>query len=126
MAKDNKNFEVSFPAAADLSLKQFTYVLIDSAGEIAAVTGITDIIFGILQNKPDAQGKPASVVPMGSGGISKIVLGATVAIGIRVGTSTAGKAVADASTNFNGGILTEGGVLDDIGSVLLSSSTATV
>ena len=124
MAKDNKNFEVSFPAGADLSALQFRVIKLDSSKEIVIVTAITDIPFGILQNKPDAQGKPAAIVPIGSGGISKIVLGATLATGVLVGTSTAGKAVADATTNFNLGILIDSGVLDDIGSVLLTSLTA--
>ena len=125
MATDNKNFEVSFPAGADLSAKQYTVVKLNSSGKIVVVSAITDIPIGILQNKPDADGKPADIVPIGSGGISKIVLGATVATGILIGTSTAGKAIADATTNFNLGILTEGGALNDVGSILLTSLTAT-
>ncbi len=124
MSTDNKNFEITLEAGADLSLKQFTVVKLNSSKQLVVVTAITDIPFGILQNKPDAQGKPAAVVPIGSGGVSKIVLGATVATGILIGMSTAGKAVADATTNFNLGILIDSGVLDDIGSILLTSLTA--
>lgn len=60
---------------------------------------------------------------MGSGGVSQIVLGATLAPGVLSGTSTAGKAVADASTNYTLGLLLSGGDLDDLGRILLAPMT---
>ena len=120
MSFDNRILTHPFPASGDLSGKKFYAVKINSDGEIVVATAITDIIFGILQNEPDAQGKEASVALEG---ISKIVLGATLAIGVQCGTSTAGKAIADASTNYTIGTIVQGGVSGDIGSVHLNHAT---
>ena len=122
MTTANNLLKVSFPAGADISAKKYQVVKMNTSGEIVAVTAITDIPFGILQNEPDAQGKPASVCVAG---ISKIVLGATLTPGARVGTGATGKAVADATTNFNIGVLTKGGADTEVGAVLLDSKTAT-
>lgn len=125
MATDNKAFVVTEEAGADLSALQYRAVKMNTSGKIVVIAAITDIPYGILQNKPDASGKPAEICPISSGGISKIVLGETLTPGVRVGTSTVGKAEADATTNFNLGVLREGGDLDDVGSILLGSLTAT-
>lgn len=124
MSTDNKNFSISLPANVDLSAKQYTVVELNTSGKLIAATAITNIPVGILQNKPDAADKPGHIVPVGAGGVSKIVLGATLTPGVLVGISAAGKAVADASTNFTLGILLQGGDLNDVGSVLLGPLTA--
>ncbi len=120
MAFDNRILTHGFPASGDLSGNKFRAVKIDSNGEIAVATAITDIIIGILQNEPDAQGKEASVALEG---ISKIVLGATLAIGVQCGTGTDGRAVADAATNYTIGTILQGGDAGDVGSVHLNRAT---
>lgn len=123
MATDNKSLEISLPVNADLSASQYKVVELNTSGKLIDITAITRIPIGILQNKPDTANKPGAVMPLG-GGVSKIRLGATLTAGALVGVSAAGKAVADATTNYTLGILLEGGDDDDIGSVLLTPLTA--
>jgi hypothetical protein len=82
---------VSFQAAADLSAKQFRAVKIDANGQIAAISAVTDIPIGILQDKPAAQGRAGGVM---LDGISKWVGGANLAKGDRVGVDSQGRCVA--------------------------------
>ena len=122
MATENKLFTISLPAGADLSALQYRAVKLNSSGNVVVIAAITDIIIGILQNKP-ASGEPAEIAPISAGGVSKLILGETLAIGVKVGPSTVGKAEADVVTNHTIGILLEGGDLDDVGSVLLGATT---
>lgn len=120
MSTDNKLFTVPFEAGADLSGKQFYAVKLNSSKQVVLVTAITDIVLGILQNTPDAQGKEASVCLEG---ISKFVFGATLVPGVLAGVDSDGKGAADATTNFTMGLVIDGGVDGDIGSIHLSRST---
>ena len=91
---------VSFPAAADLSGKQYHIVDMESDGEVTFTTAATDNPVGILQNKPAAAGRAASVA---IGGITKIVVGSGstgggFAIGARLVSDGAGRAVEFDST----------------------------
>lgn len=125
MTTDNRFNDLSEPAGADLSSSQFKVVQMNTSGKIIDMTAITEIPIGILQNEfVDAAGKPAHFTPMNSGGLSKIRLGATLTPGVLVGSAADGRAVPDATTNFTLGLLTKGGVADDIGTVLLGSFTA--
>ncbi len=112
---------ITLPASGDLSGSQFCGVLIDSAGEAALAQGNAspgEIVIGILQNKPNAQGKPAIIQ---IAGISKIKAGATLAtIGTRLSTDATGEAVAYATTDFLVGVqLSAAGADSDIISCLL-------
>lgn len=78
-------------AENDLSAKQFYALeLGTAAGEVDACDGATDLVVGILQNKPTA-GKAAVVR---THGISKAVAGGSITRGNRVGTHTDGTLVA--------------------------------
>lgn len=121
MAYDNKTLTLPFKAGADLSAKQFYSVYLDSNEKIQLVDAITRPAIGILQNKPDADGKEAEVCVQG---VSKVVLGGTLAVGALVGPAATGKAVADASTNYTLGMLLKGGADTELGSVLLRNYTA--
>ncbi len=124
MSTDNKLFSISVEAGADLSSSQYKCIQLNSSKKAVDVTAITNIPLGILQNDP-VTAQPAHVTPISAGGISLIRLGATLSAGDLIGTGTDGRAVADASTNYNLGILMEGGDADDIVPVLLGSLTAT-
>lgn len=128
MATENKVLDVSFEADEDLSNDQYRIVVLDAtSGKVRRPNAITDIPLGILQNAP-AAGAAAEVCPLGSGGISKVQLGATLGIGAiiameYVDTADAGKTQAAVATQYPVGILLEGGVEDDIGSALLAPLT---
>ena len=104
----NYSVKVTLVAGADLSALQYTFVKLDSSGNVAAASGATDIPIGVLQNAPTA-GQEAEVLVVGG---TKVVAGAAIGEGALVGTSAAGKAVAlvagtDTTKYVVGTLLTE-------------------
>ena len=104
----NYSVKVTLVAAADLSALQYTFVKLNSSGQVAAVSGATDLPIGVLQNAPTA-GQEAEVLVVGG---TKIKAGAAIGEGAQVGTSAAGKAVAltagtDTTKYVAGTLLTE-------------------
>ena len=123
MSDQNLGKTVSLPAAADYSSAgKYCYVKVNASRKFEVCSSTIDIIAGVLQNSPVTD-KPASVAPLGSGGISKIYLSGTLAAGILVTTDASGHASADATGNYNGGILFQGGDVDELGSVILINQT---
>ena len=70
-------------AAADLSAKQYHFVVLASATTVNVATAITHAPIGILQNNPES-GEQAIVAISGS---SKVVADGTLAAGNFIGTS---------------------------------------
>lgn len=128
MAIENKVIDLSYPANEDLSSDQYRIVVLDATtGKVRRPDAITDVPFGVLQNAPST-GEAAVVRPIGCGGVSKVVLGATLARGTIVAmeynsATDAGKAQAAVATQYAIGTLLSGGVEDDLGSVLLAPIT---
>jgi hypothetical protein len=73
----------TFTASADLSAKQFHFVVLASATQVNVATAITNAPIGILQNAPTS-GQQAIVR---ISGISKVVADGTLAAGNFIGTS---------------------------------------
>ena len=73
----------TFTAAADLSGKQFHFVVLASATTVNVATAITNAPIGILQNDPES-GEQAVVR---ISGVSKVVADGTLAAGNFIGTS---------------------------------------
>lgn len=91
MAVEIPGSDYSYQAAADLSAYQYRFVKLDSNGQIALCSAATDVPFGILQDKPAAQGRAGRVMHDGR---SKLVAGANLAKSDRVGTDATGRGVA--------------------------------
>lgn len=106
-------------AAGDLSTKQYLFMKMSASQTVDTCAGITDKSVGVLQDKPTAAGKDASIAVHGT---TKIVLGATVAFGAYVAPMASGKAQTAASTQFPRGMALEAGVADDIIEILLLGS----
>lgn len=83
-------FDQTFEAGADLSTKQYLGVVLSSDGQIDPATAGAPCI-GVLQNKPAAAGRAASVRVLG---ITRMVAGGVINPGDRVTTDADGKAVA--------------------------------
>ncbi len=77
-------------ASEDLSAKQFYIVQMDSSGDMEVAEGATDLLLGVLQNKPES-GQAGTYRFEGT---TKVVASAAIAIGDWVTTTNAGKAVA--------------------------------
>ncbi len=104
-------------AAADLSAKQFFFIKVVAAGEANVTTAATDTILGILQNKPLA-GEIAQVKVMGG---SKLLCGATTAVGDRVISDGAGEGIPEATAGDTiGAIALEAGANGDVFSVFIT------
>lgn len=128
MATENRVLDISREADEDLSADQYRIVVLDAtSGKVRRPDAATDIPFGILQNAPLA-GQAAVVRVIGSGGTSKVQLGATLAIGTIVGmefvsAADAGKAIAAVLTMYPVGVLLEGGAEDDLVECLVTPLT---
>lgn len=128
MAYEDRILDLTFPADEDLSNDQYRIVVLTSTGTVRRPDAATDIPIGVLQNAPAVAGQAAVVRMIGSGGVSKIQLGATLATGVTVaceyvGAADAGKGIAPIATTYPVGILLQGGAEDDLGTVLLGNVT---
>jgi len=123
MATENPVLTRSYPAAEDLSSDQYRIVVLDS-GSVRRPNAATDVPLGILQNAPES-GQAAAVMLIG---VSKIVLGETVApnewIKLQyVSATDAGKGLdADVALDLAIGRCLLGGNEDDLGEILLSGA----
>lgn len=128
MAYELVKAKLSWPADEDLTADQFKVVVLDAtSGKVRRPNAATDIPLGILQNAPKAD-EEAVVALIGCGGVSKVVLGATLAIGVIIGgeyndAADAGKAIAAVATMYPVGVVLLGGAEDELASVLLQSMT---
>ena len=84
----NNAVKITLPAGADLSAKQYYFVKVNSSGNAVLCAAATDAPIGVLQNAP-ISGAEASVLVVGG---TKLVAGAAIAAGIKIGTDSAGKA----------------------------------
>lgn len=120
MTIENPNQILSYEAAADLSSNRWYAVKLDSDGKVAAIESTADIPFGILRNKPET-GEAAEISPIGSGGVCRMILGATLDEGALCSTSAVGSAAAAASGSYTIGTVIKGGASSEIGSVMLNN-----
>jgi hypothetical protein len=90
MAFEFSNYSVKITrvAGADLSALQYTFVKLSTTDTVVTCTAATDIPIGVLQNAPTS-GQEAEVLIVGG---TKLVAGATIAIGNTLGTTSAGAA----------------------------------
>lgn len=87
-------------ASADLSANQYHFMKLNSSGK-AELAGAGEAAVGVLQNKPDALDKDATI---GFKGISKVVCAAALAPNTKVMSDASGEAVAATATNHVLGI----------------------
>lgn len=76
-------------ASADLSAKQFYAVKITAARVVGLVAAVTDITYGILQNKP----KSAQVCDVALFGIVKAVAGGSITAGDKLEVNSSGQVI---------------------------------
>lgn len=86
--------DLTFEAAADLSTKQYYAVKLDSNGQVV-VAGDGEAAIGVLQNKPAAAGRAASVRVSG---ITHWIADGAIAVGAKVASSADGQAATAASS----------------------------
>lgn len=108
---------ITHPSAGSLVSKQYFMGKIGSSG-VALCSSQGEVCDGIIQNDDttDAAGR---AIQLAVGGVSKVVLGETLAIGALITPGTAGKAEVAASGDYIFGRLLTGGVANDVASVLI-------
>tara|TARA_Y100000310_G_C20399947_1_gene676917 strand:+ start:410 stop:802 length:393 start_codon:yes stop_codon:yes gene_type:complete len=108
-------------AGEDLSSFQFMAVTLESDDQLDAHDAVTDVPFGVLQNKPDTAGKAAEIMVVGR---TKVEFGETVAVGnlIRFGANSKAYifAVDTDVTAYCAGVCTEGGDSGEVGEALIN------
>lgn len=118
--------DVSFEAAGDLSADQYLIMAKNTTTrQVAKAAADSDEIVGVLQNKPAAAGRAATVR---CGAVTKVIAGATVAAGDQVTSDANGKAVkstySDADLVLQLGVCITGGALDEFIEVLVNVQRA--
>lgn len=115
MSQSNTMTLLPFVAAADLSANQYEMVVISADNTVALGSGAAGaLMVGVLQNAP-LIGEAALVAIAGQ---CKIKLGATVAGSAEVMVDAVAKGITATATNTILGICTEGGAVNEIGSMI--------
>lgn len=114
MATENALKCITLEAGGNMSSDQYKFVSLATDGQID-LTGDGALADGVLQDKPAAAGRAAQVA---IGGQTKILLGATLAPGADVASSSTGVAVAATSSEIVLGTIVEGGDSGEIGSMI--------
>ena len=120
MAYSEGTVSITLPASTDLSASQYCFVAIDTSGEVA-LSGDNGNPVGILQNKPDAQGRAAEVLIQG---VSKLVSSsATFRAGYNMGSAASGQGKETVSSSYRNGVIIESAsAVGDIVSVLFQKN----
>lgn len=118
MSQDNGGANERTGVAGESMLtKKYYIVQLDASGNIEVGEGATDLIVGVLQNKPDTG--EAAVVRFN--GTTKVIFGGNVAIGDWLTSDSSGKAIATTTDgNITIGRALVAGVDGDIGEVQMS------
>lgn len=99
MATEHGILDLSFPAAGDLSTKQFYPVTMNTVGRINTIAATTTRALGVLQDDPDAAGRACAVRLLGE---SKVIVdGSTNPIypGYAIGVNASGIGVFTTTAN---------------------------
>ena len=117
MATQEKTTCITKKAAGDLSTKQYLFMKVSAAQTVDTCAGTTDKSIGVLQDKPSAAGKDASVAVDGT---TKVIAGAAITAGAYVAPMASGKAQTAVSTQYPRGMALDTAVSDgDIIEILL-------
>lgn len=110
---------ISLEAGADLSAGQYHFVNMSSDGQVDLVASAGAQGIGVLQNKPDAAGRAASVAVYG---VAKVVAGGSITAGNRIQSDANGAAIAAASGDFVLGVAMTSADSGDLVEVLLAGN----
>lgn len=117
MASNESTKCISKKAAGDLSTKQYLFMKLSAAQTVDTCAATTDKSLGVLQDKPSAAGKDASIAVDGT---TKVVASGVIAFGAYVAPTAAGKAQTAVSTQYPRGQALEAATADgDIIEILL-------
>lgn len=120
MASNHPSNVKAYRAEADLSAKQYRFVIPSTDDKHIAISGAGGQSLGILMNEPAAAEEAAEIALIGGG--AKIKLAATVALNGQIKSDANGDGVpADTDKDWCGAIAVEAGVSGDIVSVMVAA-----
>jgi hypothetical protein len=123
MTTHNPANPLTLEAAEDFTNFRYSLVVVDSDGKAALPSAATLAPFGVIQNTPITGGE-AHILPLGSGGSSKIYLGATLDEGAMASMeASTGYAIAATSGSYRIGPVMQGGADTEVGEILLNTGT---
>ena len=99
MAFENAQNTVSVPVGQSFASLQFTFVQINSSGQLVAPSGAGVLCDGVIQDDNPNTSSLNEASPIAISGISKVVSGAAVTEGDLVMTDSSGRAVTATSSN---------------------------
>lgn len=115
MSTEQNLVTISRIADADLSAAQYKFVKQTATGTVELCDSEGETAIGVLQNNPgDTQAATVAV-----GGVTRVLAGATVAIGAEVMTDATARAITATATNAALGEAISGGAVGEVISVLL-------
>lgn len=117
MATENHLTSISLLAGADLSTKQFCFVKMDTTADQVVLSVAGNAAIGVLQDKPTSGHAGAVAID----GVTKVVLGGTVAAGALVASDASAHAVTAATGAHILGVCKRGGVVGEIGELILQA-----
>lgn len=126
MAYEGFQIRLSLAAGADLSSEQFKFVKLNASGQAVICAAATDLPIGVLQNKPDASGKTATVCVVG---ITKVDSNAALNEADLIGPASDGQADAkvpgtDTTEYICGQMVTATGAAGDYGTAVVNCANA--
>jgi len=116
MALELRIWDMSLDAAGNLEDEQFHILQLSVEYTAAIASGGDEMLVGILQNKPDEEGKACEIRRVG---ISKVVCGGNISVGDEITSDADGHAATATEGQRYVGIALEAGVEDRIISVLM-------
>lgn len=118
MSTKQAEMVVSIPAGADLTGHLYKNVKLNSSGQIVLCSVDGENSVGVLQNEPNAAGRPALVA---INGITKVKCAGAITAGAGFKTDNAGLAAATGSTKTTLGYVLETGAANRVVSAVLGS-----
>lgn len=118
MAYENAMHVITAVAGADLSAAQYKFVKLNTTANQVVLCGDGEDGDGVLQNDPTS-GQAATVC---IGGVTKVLLGGTVAAGGVVSSGAAGIANASANGDYMLGKALTGGASGEIATIIFAKN----
>jgi len=111
---------ITMPSSGDLSAKQYTFVKVNSSGQIVSTID-GEYALGVLQDKPTVAGEAAAVT---IGGAVKVKAGGEITAGNAVASDLNGEAIVAASADIRLGIALEGAADGDVFTIVFNPAAA--
>ena len=117
---DRNEIRLSFPVSGDQSGNIHKFMKLNTSGQVLLQDSASAACIGVLKSSDgSATGR---VVPVAVGGVTRVLAGATVAVGALVSSTTAGLATTASGAVYVQGTCLVGGDSGDIIEVLLSQA----